>query len=296
MGDHRSYREWNQVLSLATNNSDEFAAVESELVIQEEIGEDEKAVARSVLWSGLFNMERSAAVRFRVQGNTTGLAVNGILELPLANGTRTVDVWLEKGTHQLEAFSAFANQQQGAKLEYAIASVDTQHVLLQPLRAEQFIEAPAAEVELLEAPNVVKRVDMSMAELVKTTETFAVVEKAESQVTQNWNAIEDTLSVSLEGTPSGVYELWLEYSRSGSGSQVQIDLDQQSIEHSLVNTGSYDNYQSVFVGHVMLEASGKKRLLFTPVTVTSNLMELKAIELRPIDLSLIHISEPTRPY
>ena len=170
----------------------------------------------------------------------------------------------------MEAFSAFANQQQGAKLEYAIASVDTQQVLLQPLRAEQFIEAPAAEVELLEAPNVVKRVDMSMAELVKTTETFAVVEKAESQVTQNWNAIEDTLSVSLEGTPSGVYELWLEYSRSGSGSQVQIDLDQQSIEHSLVNTGSYDNYQSVFVGHVMLEASGKKRLLFTPVTVTSN--------------------------
>ena len=76
-------------------------------------------------------------------------------------------------------------KQQGAKLEYAIASVDTQQVLLQPLRAEQFIEAPTAEVELLEAPNVVKRVDMSMAELVKTTETFAVVEKAESQVTQN---------------------------------------------------------------------------------------------------------------
>ena len=46
-------------------------------------------------------MERST-VRFRVQGNTTGLAVNGILELPLANGTRTIDVWLEE-THQFEA-------------------------------------------------------------------------------------------------------------------------------------------------------------------------------------------------
>ena len=31
MGDHRSYREWNQVLSLATNNSDEFTAVETNL-------------------------------------------------------------------------------------------------------------------------------------------------------------------------------------------------------------------------------------------------------------------------
>tara|TARA_Y100001934_G_scaffold82133_2_gene101859 strand:+ start:1126 stop:8880 length:7755 start_codon:yes stop_codon:yes gene_type:complete len=282
MGDHRSYREWNQVLTLAANQSDEFTAVENELIVQQEIAEDEKAVARSVLWSGLFNMERSAAVRFRVQGNTTGLAVDGILELPLSNGTRTVDVWLDKGTHQLQAFSAFANQQQGAKLEYAIASVDTQQVLLQPLRAEQFIEAPA-EVELLEAPQIVKRLDMTAAELVKTTETFAVVEKADSMVTQNWNAVEDTLSVSLEGMASGVYELWLEYSRSGTGNQVRIGLDQQILEHSLVNTGSYDTYQTVFVGHVMIEASGKKQLLFTPVTVTSNLMELKAVELRPID-------------
>ena len=55
------------------------------------------------------------------------------------------------------------------------------------------------------------------------------------------------------------------------------------LDHSLVNTGSYDNYQSVFIGHVMIEASGKKQLLFTPVTVTSNLMELKGVELRPID-------------
>ena len=282
MGDHRSYREWSQVLALAANKSEEFTAVENELVVQEEIAEDEKAVARSVLWSGLFNMERSAAVRFRVLGNTTALSVDGILELPVSVGTQTVDVWLEKGTHEIQAFSAFANQEQGGKLEYAIASVDTQQVLLQPMRTEQFVEA-ANDVELIEAPKVLKSFDITTAQLSKSTETFAIAEKAESMVTQNWNALEDTLSISLEGTPSGVYEVWLEYSRSGSGAQVQLTLDRQVLDHSLVNTGSYDNYQSVFVGHIMIEASGKKQLLFTPVVVTSNLMELKRIDLRPID-------------
>jgi TolA-binding protein len=282
MGDHRSYREWSQVLALAANKSDEFTPVENELVIQEEIGEDEKAAARSVLWSGLFNMDRSAAVRFRIQGNTTAVSVDGILELPVAAGTRTVDVWLEKGRHEIQAFSAFVNQEQGAKLEYAIASVDTQQVLLQPMRTEQFIKA-VNDVELIQTPKVFKRFEVATAQISKTTETFAVVEKAELMVTQNWNALEDTLSISLDGTRAGVYELWLDYSRSGSGAQIQLTLDNQVLDHSLVNTGSYDSYQSVFIGHVMIEASGKKQLLFTPVTVTSNLMELKGVELRPID-------------
>ncbi|MEC9093673.1 MAG: tetratricopeptide repeat protein, partial [Planctomycetota bacterium] len=282
MGDHRSYREWNQVLALAENRSDAFTAVENEMVYQETIAEDKKPVARSVFWTGGFDMERSAAVRFRVQGNTTALSIDGILELPVDVGTRMIDVWLEKGTHRLEAFSAFANPEQGAKLEYAIASLDTQQVIVQPLRAEQFSQT-SKDVELLATPEIVKRVDMSTAKLTKTTEKFAVTEKNGALVTQNWNTVEDTLSVSLEETPAGVYELWLEYSRSGTGNQVRLELDQQVLEHSLVNTGSFENYQTVFAGHVMLEASGKKQLLFKPTAITANLMELKSVQLRPID-------------
>lgn len=281
-GNHRSYREWNQVQALATNNSESFVAVEDEVVYQNELTEDEKPSVQSALWSGLFNMERSGAIRFRVQGDTTGLTVNGILELPLGVGTRTVDVWLEKGTHSIQAFSAFANQEQGAKLEFAIASVDTQKIVFQPMRADQFAKANAS-VAIIQAPKIIKQIKVSDAKLTKKTETFALVDKGNEKVTQNWNTVEDTLSFDLSGTPSGVYELWLDYSRNGSGSQVRIDLDQQSIEHSLVNTGSYDNYQKVFAGHVMIEASGKKELLFTPVMVNSNLMELRSVELRPID-------------
>ncbi len=283
MGNHMGYRDWNQVVGMVSGADAKTTDVESQLEFSEEIPEGEKAVARSIVWNGLLNVEKSAAVRFRVRGNTTGLVVDGILELPVAPGTRIVDVWMEKGLHELTAFSAFGNQQQGAALDYAMASVDTQRVLLQPLRAEQFVAAKAAEVEILAAAKVVKRVDVKEAQLAKKTETFALVEKGELQVTQNWNTVEDLLTLNVDGTPPGVYELWLEYSRSGTGNAVQIDFGKQSLLHSIVNTGSWDTYQSFFVGNDMIEASGQKNLVFTPTTVSSNLMELKGIELRPVE-------------
>ena len=70
--------------------------VEQELKFSEEIPEGEKAVARSIIWHGLLNIEKSAAVRFLIRGNTTGLVVDGILELPVAPGARVVDVWMER--------------------------------------------------------------------------------------------------------------------------------------------------------------------------------------------------------
>jgi len=281
-GDHRSYRDWNQVVALASNASATTTPVENELVFQEEIPEGESAAARSIIWAGLLNMEKSGAVRFRVRGNTTGLAVDGILEMAVAPGMQTVDVWLDQGTHELMAFSAFVNQQQGAALEYAFASVDTQQVILQPLRATQFAEVDVADVELLQPASVVQRIEVAAAQLTKVTETFAVVEKGDASVTQNWNTTGDLVSFGLEGTEPGMYELWLEYSRNGTGSQVQIQLDEQTLTHSLVNTGSWDNYQQVFAGYVLLIPAGKKNLTLTPLADASNLMELKSLELRPI--------------
>ncbi|MFP6648262.1 MAG: discoidin domain-containing protein, partial [Pirellulaceae bacterium] len=283
LGNHTSYRDWNQVVGLVSSTEAKTTVVESQLEFSEEIPEGEKAVARSIVWNGLMNIEKSAAVRFRVRGNTTGLVVDGILELPVAPGTRVVDVWMEQGLHELAAFSAFGNQQQGAALDYAMASVDTQRVILQPLRAEQFVVAKPAEVEILAPAKVVKRVGVKAAQLATKTETFALVEKGDSMVTQNWNTVEDLLTLNMDGTPPGVYELWLEYSRSGTGNAVQIDFGKQSLLHSVGNTGSWDTYRTFFVGSVMVEASGQKHLVFTPTTVSSNLMELKGIELRPIE-------------
>jgi TolA-binding protein len=283
MGNHQSYRNWNQVNALINNDNLTWTETQGSLLYKEEIPEGKSATARTVVWSGLFNMESSAAVRFRVRGNTTGLVINDILEMPLAGGMQTVDVWLEKGTHTLMAFSAFGNQAQGAALEHAIASVDSQQVFVQPMRSEQFVVAPQqVTVEVLTAPKVTSRVNVDAAELQKMTETFAVEEKGEFKVTKNWSAVEDGLTLQLANTAPGMYELWLDYSNAGGANSVVINLDQQSVEHSLVNTGSWDTYQTVFAGHVLLEATSKNALQFNPVNVSANLMELKGVELRPI--------------
>ncbi|MDE0816253.1 MAG: tetratricopeptide repeat protein, partial [Pirellulaceae bacterium] len=288
MGNHQSYRNWNQVNALINNDSLIWTETQGSLLYQEEIPEGESAVARSVVWSGLFNMESSGAVRFRIRGNTTGLVVNGILEMPLDGGIQTVDVWLEKGTHELQAFSAFGNQAQGGALEHAIASVDSQQVFVQPMRSEQFVAAPPqVAVEVLTAPKVTSRVNVDVAELQKMTETFAVEEKGEFKVTKNWSAVEDGLTLQLANTAPGMYELWLDYSNAGGVNSVAITLDQQTVEHSLVNTGSWDTYQSVFAGHVLLEATGKNTLQFNPINAAANLMELKGVELRPISRDAI---------
>jgi TolA-binding protein len=288
MGNHQSYRNWNQVNALINNDSLIWTETQGSLLYQEEIPEGESAVARSVVWSGLFNMESSGAVRFRIRGNTTGLVVNGILEMPLAGGIQTVDVWLEKGTHELQAFSAFGNQAQGGALEHAIASVDSQQVFVQPMRSEQFVAAPPqVAVEVLAAPKVTSRVNVDVAELRKMTETFAVEEKGEFKVTKNWSAVEDGLTLQLANTAPGMYELWLDYSNAGGVNSVAITLDQQTVEHSLVNTGSWDTYQLVFAGHVLLEATGKNTLQFNPINAAANLMELKGVELRPISRDAI---------
>ncbi|MBT7255281.1 MAG: tetratricopeptide repeat protein, partial [Planctomycetaceae bacterium] len=168
-------------------------------------------------------------------------------------------------------------------LEHAIASVDSQQVFVQPMRSEQFVVAPPqVAVEVLTAPKVTSRVNVDAAELQKMTETFAVEEKGEFKVTKNWSAVEDGLTLQLANTAPGMYELWLDYSNAGGANSVVIKLDQQSVEHSLVNTGSWDTYQSVFAGHVLLEATSKNALQFNPVNASANLMELKGVELRPI--------------
>ena len=107
-------------------------------------------------------------------------------------------------------------------------------------------------------------------------------EKGEFKVTKNWSAVEDGLTLQLANTAPGMYELWLDYSNAGGANSVVIKLDQQLVEHSLINTGSWDTYQSVFAGHVLIEATSKNALQFNPVNASANLMELKGVELRPI--------------
>jgi hypothetical protein len=54
-----------------------------------------------VVWSGPLVQQRSGAMRFAIDGLHTALMFNGRLELPVGPGSRTVDVFAEKGIHEL---------------------------------------------------------------------------------------------------------------------------------------------------------------------------------------------------
>ena len=144
-GDYRSYRDWNQVLNLVSTGTpvadepgfEEFGDLDWN---KDAIEEDEKVVdpAHAVVWHGLLTADRAGAVRIRVEGETTALLVDGVMELALNAGARNVDVWLEKGQHEITVFAACSKGSTGVRVKRAYASVNTQQVSLQPFTEEEW--------------------------------------------------------------------------------------------------------------------------------------------------------------
>ncbi|GIT29694.1 MAG: hypothetical protein Ct9H300mP1_17400 [Planctomycetaceae bacterium] len=119
-----------------------------------EDAEDEKAQARpfSAIWSGLLVQEREGAARIAVTGQRTAIAIDGRLELPVGPGNRTVDVWLEQGTHRLTIFAATTAGATGVQATIARADHNSAGVVMLPFRKldfdlEQKFARPALERE-----------------------------------------------------------------------------------------------------------------------------------------------------
>ena len=100
--------------------------------------EEGQKKAFGVIWHGKFVQPRDGAVRFLVQGYTTALGINGRLELPVARGNRTVDVWLDAGAHDLVIFSAASAGSQVAEAKVARADLNSEQVQLVPFRESDF--------------------------------------------------------------------------------------------------------------------------------------------------------------
>ena len=83
-----------------------FAETVEELFWERSEIADERVRGRAVIWHGKLVQERDGAARIMVQGIRTAVSINGRVELPVGPGGRTVDVWLESGTHDLTIFSA----------------------------------------------------------------------------------------------------------------------------------------------------------------------------------------------
>lgn len=156
-GNYTPFTTWKQIADLTKNTKPvtEEAAVEQ---LSWNLPADHADAAKpfAVIWSGKFVQPRSGAVRLHVQAITTAVMVDGHVELPVGGGNRHVDVWLERGTHELTIFAATGAAQQGAIALRTRADNNVADILPSPFRKSDFdLEQPEAKPGLpREAPKV----------------------------------------------------------------------------------------------------------------------------------------------
>ena len=297
-GDYRSYRDWNQVLNLVGTGTpiedepgfEEFGDLDWS---KEAIEEEEKVIdpAHAVVWHGLLIAERSGAVRLRVEGETTALLVDGVMELSLNAGARNVDVWLEKGQHEITVFAACSKGSSGVRVKRAYASVNTQQVSLQPFTEEEWA-AEREEVLVEETPFTGRQdVDLSAARFIKTTAEFGFKETEMVKVVGNWTSLEDQFAVSLGAIRPGLYELWLEYAHPGTSGRFSVQLGRQEIEHPVIDSGGWGVYVPDRAGIILVEDGGSRDLLIKPLEIQGGgLMELRNIFLVPATQGIVDLN------
>ena len=158
-GNHTGFSNWNQVVSLARNTKPFEESTVNELKwARAEDPEDDKAQAKpfTAVWSGQLVQEREGAARIAVMGGRSAIAIDGRLELELGPGNRSVDVWLEQGTHDLAIFAATTNGGQGVAATIARANHNSAAVNMVPFRESDFdldqpFARPALEREAVQA-------------------------------------------------------------------------------------------------------------------------------------------------
>lgn len=141
-GNQTRLTSWGQIVNLVRDGTPfvEPEAVEELTWSRPEDAENPKRqnAAFAAVWDGKFVRERAGAVRFRSAGQLTAIAVDGRLELPIGPGGRSVDVWLESGTHDLTIFAATSNGQNGVSADLAEADHNSAQVSFRSFRAADF--------------------------------------------------------------------------------------------------------------------------------------------------------------
>lgn len=137
-GNYTGYTNWNQIVELSKAGKPlEKGAVTEQIawsLPETDMKRGEKYFAG--LWCVKIVQPKAGAARIAPQGITTGLVLDGKLELPLGKGDRTVDVWLEKGIHDLYIFAAGSGQGIGAT--WSRADQNAREVVLNPFRPSDF--------------------------------------------------------------------------------------------------------------------------------------------------------------
>lgn len=113
---------------------------------------EEGAKGYFLVWSGVFKQERDGAMRISIDGQHTGLMVDGRLELPLGEGGRTADIYAKRGFHEMTVISVVADGGSAASVTRARENPQSASVTPRPFNEEDFNLRQAREYPKITKP------------------------------------------------------------------------------------------------------------------------------------------------
>ncbi len=279
-GKHYGITQWYQVADLGMNRSaDQTTQVDSLQWSREEESPKQKT-PYGVIWSGKLVQHRSGALRISVKGNTTGLAIGNLLHLPIAKGNQSVDLWLDKGTHDLSIFAATESSAKGVEATIARGTLDSGQLRAAPFTADDFDLSQAPQPAPQDAASAPQPIVLSPsnATLNKATAEFGSGKTEQEPRLNNWKSPEDTAEWNVNFAQPGAYEVWIKSSHSGSGSRATLQLGQRTLTFDVPDTKSGDDYQDTLAGKVIIDEPGKINLILSPELIgAGNLMNLQNV-------------------
>ncbi|MDE0594678.1 MAG: tetratricopeptide repeat protein [Roseibacillus sp.] len=111
---------------------------------------EEGKEAYFLVWSGTFFQERAGGMRFTVNGQLTGMMVDGRLELPMGEGGRQADIFAKAGAHELTVVSIVSSGGEAATASRARENPQSASVALRSFKAEDFDLSRAADFPKIE--------------------------------------------------------------------------------------------------------------------------------------------------
>ena len=298
-GKHYGITQWYQVADLGMNSRAEQTSFVDSLAWSQEEESSKQKTPYGVIWSGKFVQHRSGALRISVKGQTTGLAVGSAMHLPVAKGNQSIDLWLDKGIHDLSIFAATDSSSNGVEATIARATLKTGQLRLVPFTADDFDLSTAPDLTPIDASPEPERLVLSAssANLTKVSDDFGSGLTDEQPQLNNWKSTEDVASWTVDFAQTGAYEVWIKCAHSGSGSQARLQVGDRTLPFDVPDTQGWQEYQDTLVGKVIIADPGKIKLTLSPsVIAAGNLMNLQHVTFKAATDSTTIVNGPRWDY
>lgn len=287
-GNFANYTEWRQVVNLVRSGQPmaQGDVRDGQLTWSRPENDENAPRTFAVVWFGKLVQERAGAVRLRADGQASAIAVDGKLELGFGPGNRTVDVWLERGLHDLTIFSAGNQNTPRLSAMRVRSDLNRQNTQLSPFLTSDFDLVSAAELASVKAETPaasgdVIKVDLEKVQLQKKTEQFGLQDQNGQKVLSYWQTLEDSAKWEFDAMP-GVYDVWMNWSHQGGGSKLAVEVAGHTLRATVPNSGNWTTSRLDSIGTIAVREAGKVTLsIKAQEIVNGGLMNLRGIELRP---------------